>query len=412
MNYICAFLECATIFTISVGLERERKKAGFTRILVCIAFYMLYYVLINQLFDVSVQSSLIGYVIIYLSVKWLYKESMIHSLVVTVLSAVFAALIEYVLAFFVALTVTDTKETGLYMLIVTGLTFVLSVTLSRIRLHRLLVILEKKDYIYAIVCILSLMIFTPALALRIIRQLYVVDYIYIVVCVVIMWLLIGRVQKYKLESKIRRQYFEAYKEVIIQIRRRQHKIKNQINSALGMIRICTTYEELVEKQSEYLGKILDYELPNDAIILEEPSIIALIYEKINKAAECGIEINTSFSCSMVGSRVSDIIWVDLIGTFFDNAIEALINYDGPKKIWLNIGYEDEEKIRIRIINTFRRLTFEETYKFFQMGYSTKGDGRGVGLYNARMVVDKNNGELRVVSTMYEGESVFWIEIIL
>ena len=51
MNYICAFLECATIFTISVGLERERKKAGFTRILVCIAFYMLYYVLINQLFD-------------------------------------------------------------------------------------------------------------------------------------------------------------------------------------------------------------------------------------------------------------------------------------------------------------------------------------------------------------------------
>ena len=98
MNYICAFLECATIFTISVGLERERKKAGFTRILVCIAFYMLYYVLINQLFDVSVQSSLIGYVIIYLSVKWLYKEGMIHSLVVTVLSAVFAALIEYVIA--------------------------------------------------------------------------------------------------------------------------------------------------------------------------------------------------------------------------------------------------------------------------------------------------------------------------
>ena len=164
MNYIGAVLECATVFTISVGLERERKKAGFTRILVCIAFYLLYYILINQLFDVSVQSSLIGYVIIYLSVKWLYKESMIHSLVVTVLSAVFAALIEYVLAFFVALTVTDTKETGLYMLIVTGLTFVLSVTLSRIRLHRLLVILEKKDYIYAIVCILSLMIFTPALA--------------------------------------------------------------------------------------------------------------------------------------------------------------------------------------------------------------------------------------------------------
>ena len=172
---------------------------------------------------------------------------MIHSLVVTVLSAVFAALIEYVIALVMSLVMSNGHKTGLYELAVTGFTFVLSITLSRIQLHKLLVILDKKDYIYAIVCILSLMIFTPALALRIIRQLYVVDYIYIVVCVVIMWLLIGRVQKYKLESKIRRQYFEAYKEVITQIRRRQHKIKNQINSALGMIRICTTYEELVEK---------------------------------------------------------------------------------------------------------------------------------------------------------------------
>lgn len=412
MNYICAVLECATIFTISVGLEKERKKAGITRILVCIAFYMLYYFVINQFFDVSVQSSLIGYVIIYLSVKWLYKEGIIHSLVVTVLSAVFAALIEYVIAFFVAITVTDTRETGLYVLTVTALTFVLSVTLSRIRLYKLLVILEKKDYTYAIVCILSLMIFTPALALRIIRQLYVVDYIYIAVCIFIMWLLIGRVQKYKLESKIRRQYFEAYKEVITQIRRRQHKIKNQINSALGMIHICTTYEELVEKQSEYLGKILDYELPNDAIILEEPSIIALIYEKINEAAERGIDIDTRFSCSMVGSHVSDIVWVDLIGTLFDNAIEALINYDGPKKIWLNIGYGDEGKISIKMINTFRQLTHHEIYKFFGMGYSTKGNGRGVGLYNARLVVDKNNGDLIVSSTMFEGESVFSMEIIL
>lgn len=47
MNYIGAVLECATVFTISVGLERERKKAGFTRILVCIAFYLLYYILIT-----------------------------------------------------------------------------------------------------------------------------------------------------------------------------------------------------------------------------------------------------------------------------------------------------------------------------------------------------------------------------
>ena len=38
-------------------------------------------------------------------------------------------------------------------------------------------------------------------------------------------------------------------------------------------------------------------MPNDAITLEEPSVIALIYEKINEAVERGIQMQTTI-CQM------------------------------------------------------------------------------------------------------------------
>ena len=60
----------------------------------------------------------------------------------------------------------------------------------------------------------------------------------------------------------------------------------------------------------------------DAIVLEEPAVVALIYEKINEAIEEGIEVHTIFSCSMLHRGVSDVIWVQILGTLLDNAIEA------------------------------------------------------------------------------------------
>lgn len=268
----------------------------------------------------------------------------------------------------------------------------------------------KWDSTYAAVAILSLMIFVPEGALRFVRRLNVADYIYLALCILMMWLLIIKVQGYKLESKIRRQYFESYNDVIVQIRRRQHKIKNQINAAYSMFHIYNTYDELVAYQKEYLSHILDYELPNDAIILEVPSITALIYEKINEALEQNIQVKTSFTCSMTNSVVSDIVWVDLIGTLFDNATEALNDYDEPKIIWLEIGQADKNKIFVRISNTFWERSVNEIHRFFEMGYSTKGDERGIGLYNVKKVVDKHNGMITARNAERDNNNVITFEI--
>lgn len=410
MIYICAALECASIFEITVGLERGRKETRFFNIFVCVAVYMLYFTVTMHL-QLSGAFAALGYGVMFICIKCLYQESFLHSLLITALSAVFIAIIELLMLFIVSTVMQSDKEhIGIFEFAATVPAFIVSYLLSKSSINKILLSMEKWDITYAIVAILSLMIFAPELILRFVLRLNVADYIYLAFCILMMWLLIIKVQGYKLESKIRKQYFEAYSDVIVQIRRRQHKIKNQINAAYSMFYIYDTYDELVANQKEYLSHILDYELPNDAITLEVASIIALIYEKINEALEQNIQVETSFTCSMSDSVVSDIVWVELIGTLFDNAIEALNDYDGPKKIWLEIGQTDKNKKIVRISNTFWERSVNEIHRFFEMGYSTKGKERGVGLYNVKKIVNKHNGEIIAINTERDDKSVITFEI--
>ena len=128
-----------------------------------------------------------------------------------------------------------------------------------------------------------------------------------------MWILVSKIQKSKIENQMRKKYLDSFTEIISQIRRRQHKVKNQFATAFGMYRLYDTYDELVAKQKEFLGRVWEYELPTDAIVLEEPAVVALLYEKINEAIEKGIQVQTIFSCSMRHKSISDIIWVQILG---------------------------------------------------------------------------------------------------
>ena len=58
----------------------------------------------------------------------------------------------------------------------------------------------------------------------------------------------------------------------------------------------------------------------------------------------------------------------------------------------------EEDNRYYIINVKNRtegLKGEDLSNIFKMGYSTKGEGRGYGLYNVKNIVDKYRGKIQL-----------------
>lgn len=410
--YIAMMEWVASVFVI-YALEGARGRFDWKKTTIYFFVTVLYYSSYIY-FQLPEAASFFNYVLLFGYICWSYREAFLRSFSMLVIDLIIIGVLELLLAQGLYPICPAEFRNGILEMLAATLLALSGFLLSRTKLSKLLHKMDKWEPSYALVAVLSLMIFAPVILLRILKKLDASEYIYIALCILVMWLLVYKIQKYNLENRIRKKYIDSFTDIITQIRRRQHKIKNQINSALGLYLFCNTYEELVEKQKEYLGRLWDYELPADALILEEPLIVALLYEKINESIERGIAVETCFKCSMLNGNVSDIVWVQILGTVLDNAIEAVEAYEGKKKIWIDIRGTDEERshIAIRITNTCEPLDQEEIEKIFQMGYSTKGTDRGIGLYDVKQLVYKYNGTLMAQMTEEEEDDCFQIYIVL
>lgn len=215
--------------------------------------------------------SVIGYVLLYAYIYWCYHDGIVKTLAMCVMGLIILGVVELLLSqgvyYFVPLDLAD----GWLEAISSTLLVVVSALLSKLKIYRLMGLFERWDVSYFFVAFLSLMIFAPVVVLRAFKELVVAEYFYITVCILVMWFLISKIQKNKIENQLRKKYLESFTEIISQIRRRQHKVKNQFDTAFGMYRLYDNYDELVAKQKEFLGRIWDYELPTDAIVLEDAS---------------------------------------------------------------------------------------------------------------------------------------------
>ena len=409
--FVSGLLEWGSIVVLVYGLEEKQRDWNKSYI---ILYFVLYVLLISGIYTgvVPEQFSVLNYIFMYAYIRWGYQETWEKAFTVFVIESIILSLLEVLLMWLITCFVESEREAGMFDIVGAGLTLGICILLSKWKMYRLLRFLEQREFLYVVAALLSLMLFAPLTVFKILKNLDVLDYIYICICVVLMWMMASKMQDYKMDMKYRRKYLEGYSDVILQMRRRHHTVANQLNAVVGMCEVCHSYEELVERQREYLGKLQNYELPTEAIVLEEPAVVALIYEKLNQAVEKGIEVETSFHCSLVGRHVSDLEWVEILGVLLENAIEALDGYGGRRKLWISVRENEEQRVEVCIANTFRELRQEELEKFCQAGYSTKGDGRGIGLYDVKELVHKHRGELRLGSRKEMGGDMLEIWVIL
>ncbi len=406
----CVLMEMVGALIVMHALEKKNRNFKIQKAGICLLVYTVYYLAMIML-QLPQWVSVIGYVILFLYIRWNYKEKVLRSLAVLVISLIIVSIAEMLSMRLVTFVYSAQERTGVFeMLCVTG-AVVICVIFVAIPLFRIMNLFKSWELSYSLVAILSLMMFVPIIAVRIFYKLDFMDYMYIVICVLLMWVLIFKIQKTKMENELRQKYVEGFGDVISQIRRRQHKIKNQFNTAFAMYQLHDNYEDLVENQKQFFGRFWNYELPTDAVILEEPGIVALVYEKINEAIEENIKVETAFSCGMSGHKVSDIVWVQILGTILDNAIEALRQSKEEKRLWIKVK-PCEKRICVTVINSHPILRQSEVEQFFQLGYSTKGENRGIGLYDVKELVHKYNGELIAESTIVDNVECFQIQIVL
>ena len=220
---------------------------------------------------------------------------------------------------------------------------------------------------------------------------YFINLIVIMVFIIIMFIYIqGKNDYKKLSDEYDNMfiYVQNFEDWIEKEQLNRHEYKNQ----LAVLRCLTKEKKVKDKIDEILEDNINIE--GQAVTnlknLPKGGIKGLMYYKAAIAQKQKINLTTDVSINDKGilTKLSEKqvrVLCKLIGIYFDNAIEAATE-SRKKNLTIEI-YELKDRVSIVFSNTFKNhKNMKERNK---KGVSSKGEGRGNGLYFASKLIKEN-----------------------
>ena len=279
----------------------------------------------------------------------------------------------------------------------------------------------NRKIIYRIFCLISLAIGVYLIAdLKISGTLNIkMIIVFILLLTAIIWstvdwkLTSDLIQNQEKELKLYQLYIQPMEELVKEIRARQHEFDNHINAILNMHLTVDNYEELVEKQSDYIHEIRRDSASRYLSLLRisDKVLAGFLYSKIVSSPE-NVETDVEVRNWEIISKVSEHSMIEMVGVLVDNAYEACAVNGGRVKIYLD---SKDDHMILEILNQYRKLSFEEISRFFEYGYSTKEEStvqRGIGLSRVKSLIEKADGEITVGQEDVDGENYIHFTVVI
>ena len=183
------------------------------------------------------------------------------------------------------------------------------------------------------------------------------------------------------------------------MRANNHDFTNKLHVILGLIQMemyeeATSYiQNITLVQRETISKVMN--------AINEPAVAALLIGKTARASELNVKFILREGCfySPSDMNLPSEILVTVIGNLLDNAFDAMNekkDYNDPKELLFGI-YSRPDAVLITVDDTGNGVKEEDKAHIFENGYSTKGEGRGTGLYQVKTMVEGHGGKITVES---------------
>lgn len=194
------------------------------------------------------------------------------------------------------------------------------------------------------------------------------------------------------------------KYLVESMRANNHDFTNKLHVILGLIQMGNTKEAC-----DYITGITSIQqavLHNIIKNIDDPSLAALLIGKYSRAAELNIRFALKSGSSLSRSDISlpsgDL--VTIVGNLLDNAMDSM-NMGGLDEKSLSVGiYTQPHAMIISVDDTGIGIKPENCGRIFENGFSSKGEGRGTGLYIVKGLIDKYSGTIAVDSEPGVGTS--------
>ena len=123
--------------------------------------------------------------------------------------------------------------------------------------------------------------------------------------------------------------------------------------------------------------------------INNPAVYTLITSKYSKALELGIEMNINVFLNLNTLNMKIYEFTRVLGILLDNAIQAAQGCD-EKIINLEIRKESKRNRQILLIENTYNNKDVDTEKIYEKNFSTKEGNSGLGLWEVRQILKKNN----------------------
>lgn len=182
------------------------------------------------------------------------------------------------------------------------------------------------------------------------------------------------------QKEITENYINSMEKVLEELRAFKHDYKNIMAEMAAYIRegqieqLKAYYYKLT--QAEEIDKYKDLHVWKSLRNIQPMELKGLLYEKVLSLLSKNINLDIKIETDLY-VRYKDMQVINrILGIFIDNALEAAIE-SVEKKIIIEVK-TIENGVSFTIANTCKELP--NLAKMFQKGYTTKGKGRGMGLY--------------------------------
>lgn len=179
-----------------------------------------------------------------------------------------------------------------------------------------------------------------------------------------------------------------------------HEFMNKLHVIMGM-----THMGLYEELQQYIsGTVSNYQNEIGSITrqIKDPVMAGFLLGKLSRAREAGTELALSADSYLPEAADPQTIHelITIAGNLLDNAMDAL---EGQAVGAIELAFTYERGIlSCTVQDSGPGIPDQLQQQIYVQGFSTKGEGRGFGLYLVRKSVEKLGGRLEVLSRGVDG----------
>ena len=184
------------------------------------------------------------------------------------------------------------------------------------------------------------------------------------------------------------------------LRAQRHDFMNHLQVVFSLLEL-----EDYKEASDYIERVYgDIRRVSRTLKTAHPAINALLAAKVSDCEARGVHVDLQIESPWIDLPMESWEMCRVLGNLIDNAMDAM--KDTPEPRLLIRLSESVQSYTFVIANNGPMIQPSIAERIFQRGFSTKGEGRGMGLSIVRGIMESGGGKLTLTSdekeTRFEG----------